>query len=1247
MGVRMFPALCALGTLVPPAPPVVAFSLDCAGYKVTFAEGTGALLVTSPSGEPLLWSGEDGLWRLETIAGEPVSADMPCEAVSDGDSYALAYRTSATEVVVRVTPGPEWLDLAATVRHDRTVLQFALPATLRFSAASVERLISPMHSSECVGGAFLRPFFEEQSGDDPTAWEAEAAGPSGYLALFGGPLTTRPDADAPVPLLVTETGRVWLGEGLSSQLGRTAAPVNRPPAEGQADLVLVDSQNGPWLSGSRLGGRGLLLRVGGLVPESISEHQLLAITRCLEHLAGAQLPTAPTVAVFDIRRGPARGGWSETRISEWRRVLEDSQALRELGVAVQAVAAPGGLFESLDAGDRPWAVVNPYGEALPLPEGVTMAEAVRAIGDFVRAGGIWCEVGGHPFFYALRPVRHLSYGTPYPPAFADYQRLETASGAVSLYRVAPTAWEPWAAARDPSLCFVPGSLAHGRDESGPYCRRAFHTYVPPGEEWATPTVRIAFGGTALSTLRDYARANELVRPLRDKLGPERFDALRHSVVVRTDGPATVLKGAVGALPRPSVLHIVLYLKGGFDKEYPDHLPPSPSWGTEDDLRALIAVCREHGVLFMPYTNPTWWCDNPRGPTFEAAGEAPLAVGLGGRHYHERYGPNDGWTTTFWHPAVRAANERTVRQFTESFPVGILFQDQCGARGWVYDLNPSSPTPFAYTEGLLSMVREDSEMVPLSTECGWDRLLPYVSQFCGITWALVPSEHAPPWVSLYADRVPLGSWEPFPLAQALGHESVAFIHHDLGQFVTSNEGLAWTLGLGYNMSYAIALGAIGGDGPGEWLRWLDAIQKTICARYTGEPLESFSIERESPDDPGVMTSQYGPVKVVANLSGRARPAPGRPTTTLAPYGFVAEATDALAGGVTELDGVRMPGGKPVWFTREVREQVAEYVVFAPERSTVALPLPSAWGSVGPATLDGGACQLDLDGGVARFTTRPAARDGALEPPAELASEAPSQWPLGRRPNRIGVIAPADLPTVWTTIRPLDWLEALASSAWVQAAGIAVERIDTAAELRAALAEEASGWFAIVNPLGEVFLAAEGLDGYATVDAIRDYVRNGGIWWETGGYSFYTAAQLGESGMWEFDTLAGGGLGRLGITAAMDPIDAPPVSLEATEAGRHWLQPQSLEAIGRHPSQANRGAGSGPPTVCLVASSEREYVFGYRLDGWGWLWRIGGLNPIREVALPVVVDTLEHLYTHPPLPLPTDPTPRTWRLRVERR
>jgi len=186
------------------------------------------------------------------------------------------------------------------------------------------------------------------------------------------------------------------------------------------------------------------------------------------------------------------------------------------------------------------------------------------------------------------------------------------------------------------------------------------------------------------------------------------------------------------VPHPVLFHIADYLRGGFDKQYPDHLPPNPRVGTPEDLRRLVDACRGNGHLFMPYTNPTWWCVNPKGPTFESVGDAPLSRDLDGNTYAERYGSatTQGYSVCAWHPAVRRANETIRRQFTEQYPVDLLFQDQVGARGTKWDTNPAASHPGAYLEGIHRIARVDSQFVPLGTEDGHDRLINSETLFFG-------------------------------------------------------------------------------------------------------------------------------------------------------------------------------------------------------------------------------------------------------------------------------------------------------------------------------------------------------------------------------------------------------------------------------------------------------------------------------------------------------------------------------------
>jgi hypothetical protein len=230
------------------------------------------------------------------------------------------------------------------------------------------------------------------------------------------------------------------------------------------------------------------------------------------------------------------------------------------------------------------------------------------------------------------------------------------------------------------------------------------------------------------------RANALERPLSDKVrDAAKLERLKRAPLLFVGDSCAKCRRAIPNIPVPSLIHQSQYLYGGFDKQYPDHLPPRASYGTQEEMLQFINELHEAGHLYSPYTNPTWWCDNPRGATFLAAGDAPLSVDMKGQHIHESYGKADGWTVCFWHPAVKAANRKIRRQFTEELPVDILFQDQCGVRRLAYDFNPAAPHPTAYVEGVISMVEEDSQIVPIGTEDGWDRIAREQTALCGLSW----------------------------------------------------------------------------------------------------------------------------------------------------------------------------------------------------------------------------------------------------------------------------------------------------------------------------------------------------------------------------------------------------------------------------------------------------------------------------------------------------------------------------------
>ncbi|NLN90672.1 MAG: hypothetical protein GX134_10995 [candidate division WS1 bacterium] len=1168
------------------------YVLACGDYSVEVERDDGHLRFSGPSRDTI---GEAALWSVGLADGAEVSSSAASvEWSRAGD--ALVAETSAAGLTVRVslTPAIDAVDISLSVSSaGPLVLRAQSPGPLRFSDQAVRRMITPSNGNFGVGLELLRGFFQEQSSQDARTWTGEAAsGPQGYRRLLGGDAVQRPDVDEPVTINVTDEGRSLLGEAVGAIDGATAI-ANRPPSAEVGATALVTSEHGAWLSLKRMG-RGGVLWIGGAVDAAQAPVARLAIPAALRGLSEESAPADRRVAVIQLAGPSGRGSWSGVTAGEW---LGDLRTARFQAEAIESLAD---LEQAVVGDERPWAIVNPYGEWMPAPDGVDLLEWADAIARFAEDGGVWVETGGYPLFYRMAPVRTLRFEVPYPAGFSDFQHLETEAGSLSWYRVAPRQHGPWEAAEDPSLAFVPGHLSCGRDDQGPFASRRYDAHVADGETWQAPTTRVTFGREPFSALEGYSAANQLARPLAAKMAPELLDAFRRSVLVYYGGDAASTAAYVDRLPSPSVLHTAAYLKGGFDKEYPDHLPPAESWGTSQDLADLIAACDERGILFVPYTNPTWWCDEPRGPSFLAAGEEPLARNLEGEPYGEIYGTNRGWTITFWDEAVRAANERTRTQFTEEFPVPVLFQDQCGARGWVYDTNPASPSPTAYTEGLISMVEEDSAVAPLSTESGWDRVLAFESQFCGMTWRVVPTELSPTWVRPYSADYPPSTFRPFPLAQALGHESVAMIHHDLGQFVTNDEVLTWTVGLGYGLSYRIGAGSLDRPEVSAWLAWLDEIQKSVCAPMIGAPLLAWEILGGDGDTP-IFRATYGDITVTANTTGE--PYEMGAGLTIAPHGFLAEGPGVLAGAVLQE-------GRVAWFSWSGGPEGARLTTYGQERSAVSVPLPD-WAGHPPVGL--------VRDGCPELETGPSPGVSTIAMPEDLRGLAPGEWPEATRPQHLGVVTlPPGVNPTWTQIGPAEWTQALRESRLVTDLGLRVEAV-TLENLRAAL-DAPEEWFAIVNPYGEIFPVPPGASSAEGLALIKGYIGNGGIWWETGGYSFYGGVGA--------EPLAEAGLSNLGVGVTSGELYAPATLLRVTDEGSAWLSRETLETLRATPAVANRTAsGSGVPHLDVVDSEAGGYVSGYRLEGWGWLWRLGGMNPPSEVALPVAVDVLARLYQEP--------------------
>jgi len=203
------------------------------------------------------------------------------------------------------------------------------------------------------------------------------------------------------------------------------------------------------------------------------------------------------------------------------------------------------------------------------------------------------------------------------------------------------------------------------------------------------------------------------------------------------------------------------------------------------------------------------------------------------------------------------------------------------------------------------------------------------------------------------------------------------------------------------------------------------------------------------------------------------------------------------------------------------------------------------------------------------------------------------------------------------------------------GLAVKTLASYDEIAAALAAGPAQFFAIINPYGEIFPEAGAGRWIETLDAVRAYVNNGGSWWETAAYSFFRPAYRdGEA--WKTEHCGPAGTDHLRVPVGGGEVDEPAEPLHATETGKAWLDDGLAAKIAQSASSVNRGTPSttdAPATVLIAGASQKNFIGGYRLNGWGYIWRIGGFNPNPEIATSVAVAATLHQYTTPPAPLPS--------------
>ena len=101
-------------------------------------------------------------------------------------------------------------------------------------------------------------------------------------------------------------------------------------------------------------------------------------------------------------------------------------------------------------------------------------------------------------------------------------------------------------------------------------------YVKAGDVAKLPPVRMSFGKDVIDSAQLFCRHNGVKKSLDEKLPKNIAKKFKDSLLIKVNArDLEETKRIVEFMPVPAVIHLSNYLLGGFDKQYPDHLPPRP------------------------------------------------------------------------------------------------------------------------------------------------------------------------------------------------------------------------------------------------------------------------------------------------------------------------------------------------------------------------------------------------------------------------------------------------------------------------------------------------------------------------------------------------------------------------------------------------------------------------------------------------------------------------------------------------
>jgi outer membrane protein assembly factor BamB len=229
--------------------------------------------------------------------------------------------------------------------------------------------------------------------------------------------------------------------------------------------------------------------------------------------------------------------------------------------------------------------------------------------------------------------------------------------------------------------------------------------------------------------------------------------------------------------------------------------------------------------------------------------------------------------------------------------------------------------------------------------------------------------------------------------------------------------------------------------------------------------------------------------------------------------------------------------------------------------------------------------------------------------------------------VGIIDIPGLADTYAQIKPEVWIAGL-QNAKLADYKVAIKRLTTVEDLVSAMAHPET-WLAILNPYGEQFVSAGPGRWQEMVASIRYYVRNGGNWWEMGGYPLYQA-QYTKEGKMLSERVLEKGFRFLGLNVGPEGREGP---VAITADARKVFDNETAAILTTFACSTNRGMPADSNHLTLLKAGDKDLLGGYQLGGWGWLWRFVATRHDADLYIPAARAILEYIYTHTPASLTT--------------